>query len=150
LATSGSDVAVAVRLAGTDGAVVSTVQLLVAGVASVLPGIAGWVCLAGGGYVAAKHAVAALRDTLRLEEVAHGIRVSEVAPGMVNTPEFSLTRFAGDAERTAAVYAGVEPLVADDVADIICWVASRPAHVNIDLVQVTPQQQASVHKVFRH
>lgn len=108
-----------------------------------------WVYEGGGGYVAAKHAVAALRDTLRLEEVEHGLRVSEVAPGMVNTPEFSLTRFAGDAERTASVYAGVEALVAEDVADAIGWVASRPGHVNIDLVQLTPQQQAGVHKVVR-
>jgi NADP-dependent 3-hydroxy acid dehydrogenase YdfG len=108
-----------------------------------------WVYEGGGSYVASKHAVAALRDILRLEEVEHGLRVSEVAPGMVNTPEFSLTRFAGDAERTAAVYAGVTALVAEDVADAIVWVASRPAHVNIDLVQLTPQQQASVGKVHR-
>jgi NADP-dependent 3-hydroxy acid dehydrogenase YdfG len=106
-----------------------------------------WAYEGGGGYVAAKHAVAALRDTLRMEEVEHGLRVSEVAPGMVNTPEFSLQRFGGDVERTAAVYAGVEPLVAEDIAEIIAWVASRPRHVNIDLVQVTPQAQAAVHKV---
>jgi NADP-dependent 3-hydroxy acid dehydrogenase YdfG len=108
-----------------------------------------WAYEGGGGYVAAKHAVAALRDTLRMEEVEHGIRVSEVAPGMVNTPEFSLQRFGGDQARTDAVYAGVEALVADDVADVIAWVASRPRHVNIDLVQMTPQQQAAVHKVVR-
>jgi NADP-dependent 3-hydroxy acid dehydrogenase YdfG len=108
-----------------------------------------WAYEGGGGYVAAKHAVAALRDTLRMEEVEHGLRVSEVAPGMVNTPEFSLQRFGGDVERTAAVYAGVEPLVAEDIAEIIAWVASRPRHVNIDLVQVTPQAQAAVHKVVR-
>jgi NADP-dependent 3-hydroxy acid dehydrogenase YdfG len=108
-----------------------------------------WVYEGGGGYVAAKHAVAALRDTLRMEEVEHGLRVSEVAPGMVHTPEFSLTRFAGDQARTDAVYDGVEPLVAADVADAIVWVASRPRHVNVDLVQLTPQQQAAVHKVAR-
>jgi NADP-dependent 3-hydroxy acid dehydrogenase YdfG len=108
-----------------------------------------WVYEGGGGYVAAKHALAALRETLRLEEVGHGLRVSEVAPGMVHTEEFSLHRFAGDQERAGAVYAGVEPLVAEDVADCIAWVASRPPHVNIDLVQVTPQQQAAVHKVVR-
>ncbi len=108
-----------------------------------------WVYEGGGGYVAAKHAVAALARTLRMEEVEHGIRVSEVAPGMVNTPEFSLTRFAGDQARTDAVYLGVDPLVADDIAEAIVWVASRPAHVNIDLVQMTPQQQAAVHKVVR-
>ncbi len=108
-----------------------------------------WVYEGGGGYVAAKHAVAALRETLRLEEVQHGLRVSEVAPGMVRTDEFSVNRFSGDAEKAEAVYAGVEPLVAQDIAEIIAWVASRPAHVNIDLVQVTPQAQAAVHKVLR-
>jgi NADP-dependent 3-hydroxy acid dehydrogenase YdfG len=108
-----------------------------------------WVYEGGGGYVAAKHAVAALRETLRLEEVGHGLRVSEVAPGMVRTEEFSLNRFGGDSGRADAVYAGVDPLTADDVAECIAWVAARPARVNIDLVQVTPQQQAAVHKVVR-
>ena len=108
-----------------------------------------WVYEGGGGYVAAKHALAALRDTLRLEVVESGVRVSEVAPGMVETEEFSLVRFDGDAERAAAVYAGVAALTADDVADAIAWVASRPAHVNVDLVQLTPQQQAGVGKVVR-
>jgi NADP-dependent 3-hydroxy acid dehydrogenase YdfG len=108
-----------------------------------------WVYEGGGGYVAAKHAVAALRETLRLEEVANGLRVSEVAPGMVHTEEFSLNRFDGDQARADAVYEGVRPLVAQDVAEVIAWVASRPAHVNVDLVQVTPQQQAAVHKVVR-
>jgi NADP-dependent 3-hydroxy acid dehydrogenase YdfG len=108
-----------------------------------------WVYEGGGGYVGAKHAVAALRDTLRLELVEAGIRVTEVAPGMVQTEEFSLVRFGGDAARADAVYAGVDALTADDIADVIAWVASRPAHVNIDLVQVTPQQQAGVAKVLR-
>lgn len=108
-----------------------------------------WVYEGGGGYVASKHAVAALRDTLRLEQVEAGIRVSEVAPGMVSTEEFSLRRFDGDAARAAAVYAGVEALTASDVAEAIAWVASRPRHVNIDLVQLTPQQQASAGKVAR-
>jgi NADP-dependent 3-hydroxy acid dehydrogenase YdfG len=108
-----------------------------------------WTYANGGGYVAAKSAIAALREVLRLEEVEAGLRVSEVAPGMVQTEEFSLVRFAGDAERAAAVYAGVDPLTAEDCADAIAWVASRPRHVNIDLVQITPQQQASVYKVHR-
>lgn len=108
-----------------------------------------WVYEGGGGYVAAKHAVTALRDTLRLEEVEHGLRVSEVAPGMVRTEEFSRNRFGGDQERADAVYAGVDALTADDVAECIAWVASRPPRVNVDLVQVTPQQQAAVHKVVR-
>ena len=109
-----------------------------------------WVYEGGGGYVAAKHAVAALRDTLRLELVEAGVRVSEVAPGMVRTEEFSTIRFGGDEEKAAAVYTGVEALTASDVADAIVWVATRPAHVNIDLVQLTPQQQAGVGKVVRH
>ncbi len=108
-----------------------------------------WVYEGGGGYVAAKHALVALRDTLRLELVDSGVRVCEIAPGMVATEEFSLTRFEGDAERAAAVYAGVDALTADDVAEAIVWVASRPAHVNIDLVQMTPQQQAGATRVAR-
>jgi NADP-dependent 3-hydroxy acid dehydrogenase YdfG len=108
-----------------------------------------WVYEGGGGYVGAKHAVAALRDTLRLELAEAGIRVTEVAPGMVKTEEFSMVRFGGDAARADAVYAGVDALTADDIADVIAWVASRPAHVNIDLVQVTPQQQAGATKVLR-
>ncbi|MFN2537723.1 MAG: SDR family NAD(P)-dependent oxidoreductase [Mycobacteriales bacterium] len=106
-----------------------------------------WVYEGGGGYVAAKHAVAALRETLRLEEDA--IRVSEVAPGMVQTEEFSVVRFGGDQARAAAVYEGVEALTASDVADAIVWVATRPPHVNIDLLQLTPQQQHASHKVVR-
>jgi len=108
-----------------------------------------WAYEGGGAYVAAKHALVALRETLRLELVESGIRVSEVAPGMVRTEEFSLVRFDGDQARADAVYEGVEPLTAEDIADAIAWVASRPAHVNIDLVQLTPQQQAAVHKVVR-
>lgn len=108
-----------------------------------------WAYEGGGGYTAAKHALVALRQTLRLETVDRGVRVSEVAPGMVATEEFSLVRFAGDQERAAAVYEGVHALTAADIADVIAWVASRPAHVNIDLVQVTPQQQASATKVHR-
>jgi NADP-dependent 3-hydroxy acid dehydrogenase YdfG len=108
-----------------------------------------WVYEGGASYVGAKHALSALRETLRLEVVERGVRVSEVAPGMVKTEEFSLQRFGGDEARTAAVYAGVEALTAEDVADVIVWVAGRPAHVNIDLVQMTPQQQAGVGKVVR-
>jgi NADP-dependent 3-hydroxy acid dehydrogenase YdfG len=108
-----------------------------------------WVYEGGGGYVAAKHAVAALRDTLRIELVDRPVRVSEVAPGMVRTEEFSVVRFGGDEARAAAVYAGIDALSAEDIAEVIAWVASRPPHVNIDLVQVTPRQQASPTKVAR-
>ena len=108
-----------------------------------------WVYEGGGGYVAAKHALAALRDIWRLELVESGVRVSEVAPGMVHTEEFSTVRFGGDVARAAAVYEGVDALTAEDVAEAVVWVASRPAHVNVDLVQLTPQQQAGVGKVVR-
>ena len=109
-----------------------------------------WVYEGGAGYTAAKHGLVALRETLRLELVERGIRVSEVAPGMVRTEEFSLNRFGGDQARADSVYQGVEqPLTAEDCADAIVWVATRPAHVNIDLVQLTPLAQAAVHKVVR-
>ena len=104
----------------------------------------------GGGYVAAKHAEAALSEMLRLELNGRPVRVTEVAPGMVRTEEFSFVRFGGDRERADAVYAGVaEPLLAQDVADVIVWAATRPAHVNIDLVVVKPLAQAAPHKVHR-
>jgi NADP-dependent 3-hydroxy acid dehydrogenase YdfG len=104
----------------------------------------------GAGYTAAKHAVAVLRETLRLELSGRPVRVSEVAPGMVRTDEFSVHRFRGDAERAAEVYAGVaEPLTAEDVAECIEWVVSRPPHVNIDLLEVKPLAQASQYKVHR-
>jgi NADP-dependent 3-hydroxy acid dehydrogenase YdfG len=110
--------------------------------------IAGYAVYEGGaGYSAAKFGA----RTLRLELNGKPIRVSEVAPGMVATEEFSLVRFHGDAQRAAAVYAGVdEPLIADDVADVVAFVATRPAHVNIDLLVVKPVAQAAAHKVARH
>jgi NADP-dependent 3-hydroxy acid dehydrogenase YdfG len=108
-----------------------------------------WTYEGGGAYTAAKHGLTALRETLRMEVVDRPVRVCEIAPGMVRTDEFSLVRFAGDEERAAAVYAGVDPLVAEDVAECIRWVASLPDHVNVDLLQITPQQQASVSKVHR-
>ena len=113
--------------------------------------IAGHVAYEGGaGYTAAKHAVANLTETLRLELNGEPIRVSEVAPGMVHTEEFSLVRFGGDQARADAVYAGVaEPLVAEDIAEAIGWIATRPPHVNIDLMVVKPVAQAAPHKVAR-
>lgn len=104
----------------------------------------------GAGYNAAKSAERAMIGALRLELVAEPVRVCEVAPGMVHTEEFSLTRFGGDQSRADAVYAGVaEPLVADDIAECIGWVATRPAHVNIDRMVVRPRAQAANHKVHR-
>ncbi|MER6854050.1 SDR family NAD(P)-dependent oxidoreductase [Streptomyces flaveolus] len=104
----------------------------------------------GAGYVAAKHAEHVLAETLRLEIVGRPVRVVEIAPGMVKTDEFALTRFSGDEEKAAKVYAGVpDPLTADDVADTITWAVTRPAHVNIDLLVVRPRAQASNTKVHR-
>ncbi|MGW1727320.1 SDR family NAD(P)-dependent oxidoreductase [Streptomyces sp. NPDC002306] len=104
----------------------------------------------GAGYVAAKHGAHVLAETLRLEIVGRPVRVIEIAPGMVKTDEFALTRFGGDTERAAKVYAGVaDPLTADDVADTITWAVTRPAHVNIDLLVVRPRAQASNTKVHR-
>ena len=104
----------------------------------------------GAGYVAAKHAERALSETLRLEMCGQPVRVTEVAPGMVKTDEFSLVRFGGDADRAEAVYAGVPgPLSADDVADCIAWAVTRPWNVNIDSIVVRPRAQAAQHKVHR-
>ncbi len=104
----------------------------------------------GAGYNAAKAGERMVVGALRLELAGHPVRVCEVAPGMVHTEEVSLTRFGGDQARADAVYAGVpDPLSADDVAEVIAWVASRPAHVNIDRLVVRPRAQAANHKVFR-
>ncbi|GHA09973.1 SDR family NAD(P)-dependent oxidoreductase [Streptomyces echinoruber] len=104
----------------------------------------------GAGYVAAKHGAHVLAETLRLEIVGRPVRVIEIAPGMVKTEEFALTRFGGDAERAAQVYEGVpDPLTADDVADTITWAVTRPSHVNVDLLVVRPRAQASHTKVHR-
>ncbi|QDQ12994.1 SDR family NAD(P)-dependent oxidoreductase [Streptomyces spectabilis] len=104
----------------------------------------------GAGYVAAKHGAHVLAETLRLEIVGTPVRVIEIAPGMVRTEGFALTRFGGDAEKAAKVYAGVaEPLTAEDVADTITWAVTRPPHVNVDLLVVRPRAQASNTKVHR-
>ncbi|MGD9484702.1 SDR family oxidoreductase [Streptomyces sp. TRM70308] len=104
----------------------------------------------GAGYSAAKYGAHALTETLRLELCGEPVRVIEIAPGMVRTEEFALTRFRGDAERADAVYAGVpDPLSAEDVADTIAWAVTRPAHVNVDLLVVRPRAQASNRKVHR-
>jgi NADP-dependent 3-hydroxy acid dehydrogenase YdfG len=104
----------------------------------------------GGGYSAAKYGARAMMETLRLELVHEPVRVSEVAPGLVATEEFSLVRFRGDAERAAKVYEGVAaPLTAEDVADVVAFVVTRPAHVNIDLAVVKPRAQAAPYLVDR-
>lgn len=102
----------------------------------------------GGGYTATKHAVRAITETLRLELVGRPIGVTEIDPGMVET-EFSLVRFEGDAERAQKVYAGLEPLTADDVAECIAWAVARPPHVNVDRIVVKPLAQATATLVAR-
>lgn len=121
------------------------------GLIVIMGSTAGHVAYEGGGsYVAAKHAETAIAGTLRLELCGEPIRVTEIAPGMVRTDEFALNRFGGDVDRAASVYAGVdEPLSADDVADTVAWVATRPSHVNIDRLVVRPVAQAAQHKVHR-
>jgi NADP-dependent 3-hydroxy acid dehydrogenase YdfG len=104
----------------------------------------------GAGYCGAKAAERMIAGTMRLEMVGEPVRICEVVPGMVHTEEFSLTRYGGDTERAAKVYEGVPgPLVADDIAETIAWIASRPHHVNIDRIVVRPLAQAAQHKVHR-
>jgi len=102
----------------------------------------------GGGYTAAKHAAHAIAKTLRLELLGRPIRVSEVAPGLVET-EFSLVRFGGDQERADAVYEGTNPLTGEDVADAIAYVVTRPPHVDVDYVSIKPTDQATARDVNR-
>jgi NADP-dependent 3-hydroxy acid dehydrogenase YdfG len=102
----------------------------------------------GSGYTSAKHAQSALHRTLRGELLGQPVRVTEILPGMVET-DFSVNRFDGDAERAAAVYQGVTPLTADDVADVIAFAVTRPSHVNLDQIVLKPRAQASASRVHR-
>lgn len=97
----------------------------------------------GSAYNAAKFGVAALVEALRTELVGEPVRVTEIAPGMVNGTEFSVVRFGGDTARADKVYEGIEALWPSDVAEAIAWVAARPAHVNIDLMIVKPRDQVN-------
>ena len=111
--------------------------------------IAGHVAYEGGAaYCAAKAGELQITRALRLELNGTGIRVSTVDPGLAET-EFSLVRFKGDAARARKVYEGTQPLTAEDIAEILVWVASRPPHVNIDELLVKPVDQAAMHKVYR-
>lgn len=102
----------------------------------------------GAGYNAAKHATRAMMDVLRMELVGQPVRVSEIDPGLVET-EFSLVRFGGDEERAGQVYRGLTPLSAEDVAEVVAFVATRPSHVDIDNVIIRPRDQARVWLVRR-
>ncbi len=103
---------------------------------------------AGAGYTASKHAVRAITQTLRHELVGQPIRITEIAPGLVET-EFSIVRFDGDESKAKAVYEGIDPLTAADIADCVAWAATRPPHVNIDLIVVKPRGQASAERIAR-
>lgn len=103
----------------------------------------------GAGYTSAKHGARAVSHTLRLELVGRPVHVTEIDPGLVET-EFSITRFDGDRERAAKVYEGMTPLSAEDIADCIAWVVTRPRHVNIDELVVRPLAQARATIVARN
>jgi 3-hydroxy acid dehydrogenase / malonic semialdehyde reductase len=102
----------------------------------------------GNVYCATKHAVDALNKAMRIDLLPHNIRVTAIHPGMVET-EFSLVRFEGDAERAKKVYAGLQPLHPDDIADSIYWSATRPEHVNINELTIMPRVQATATQVIR-
>ena len=111
--------------------------------------IAGFETYKGGaGYTAAKHAVRAITKTLRLELNGEPIRVTEIAPGLVET-EFSVVRFHGDRKAAKAVYDGIKPLTAEDVADCVVFAVTRPPHVDIDEIVVRPVAQANAVTVAR-
>jgi NADP-dependent 3-hydroxy acid dehydrogenase YdfG len=103
----------------------------------------------GAGYTATKHAQGALHRTLRGELLGKPVRLTEIAPGAVET-EFSLVRFDGDRQRADSVYTGMTPLVAGDIAEVIGFVASRPSHVNLDQIIIRPRDQASASRRFNH
>ncbi len=102
----------------------------------------------GAGYMAAKAGQRATLRALRLELLGEPVRITEIAPGMVET-EFSVVRFGGDEEAARRVYEGMEPLRAKDVAECVRWVASLPSHVNVDEVVVRPRAQATATEVHR-
>lgn len=102
----------------------------------------------GNVYCASKHAVDALTKAMRIDLLEHGIKVSQIAPGMAET-EFSVVRFAGDEARAKQVYQGLEPLHPEDIADIVHYVATLPPHVCINDVVVTPTAQANSTTVVR-
>ena len=99
-------------------------------------------------YCASKHAVDALTKAFRQDLLPHGIKVTQIAPGMAET-EFSVVRFAGDAARAKQVYAGVQPLTGEDIANLAWFAANLPAHVCINDLVVTPTAQANSTTVHR-
>lgn len=147
-----------INVLGTKRVISALLPLLREGAASAgsadimtVTSIAGHVAYEGGsGYNAAKFAEHALVAVLRLELNGEPIRVLEVAPGMVRTDEFALTRFGGDQARADAVYDNVpDPLTAQDIADTIVHTMELPAHINLDLITIKPVAQAAPHKLAR-
>lgn len=124
-------------LASGDGHVVNVTSI------AALQGYPG-----GSGYNAAKFGAHGVTESLRHELLGEPVRVTEVLPGLVET-EFSVVRLDGDTERAAAVYAGLQPLTADDVAECIRWAVSLPSHVNIDSIVVKPRDQADAFRTHR-
>jgi 3-hydroxy acid dehydrogenase / malonic semialdehyde reductase len=102
----------------------------------------------GSVYCATKHAVNAITKGLRIDLVKHGIKVSSISPGMVET-EFSIVRYHGDEEKAKSVYAGLIPLNAEDIADTVEFIVTRPAHVSINDIQLNPAQQANTYVSHR-
>jgi 3-hydroxy acid dehydrogenase/malonic semialdehyde reductase len=111
--------------------------------------VAGHEVYAGGAvYAATKFAVRAISDAIRYDVLGTGVRVTNVEPGLAET-EFSIVRFKGDRARAAAVYEGVEPLRAEDIADAVAWAVTRPAHVDVQSILLMPTDQASPHALHR-
>ncbi len=99
-------------------------------------------------YCATKHAVDALSKSMRIDLLPFNIKVTAINPGMVET-EFSIVRFKGDEERAKKPYLGIQPLMAEDIAETIYWCATRPAHVNINDIIITPTVQANATNTYR-
>ncbi len=102
----------------------------------------------GAVYCASKHAVNALSQGMRIDLLKHGIKVSQIRPGMVDT-EFSTVRFHGDQARADAVYKGITPLTGDDIARVVEWIATLPPHININDIEVMPDRQADAFYTWR-
>ena len=102
----------------------------------------------GAVYCASKHAVNALSQGMRIDLLKHGIKVSQIRPGMVDT-EFSTVRFHGDKARADAVYKGITPLTGDDIARVVEWIATLPPHININDIEVMPDRQADAFYTWR-
>jgi len=102
----------------------------------------------GSVYCASKSAVNAITKGLRIDLVKYGIKVSSISPGMAET-EFSIVRYHGDEEKAKAVYAGLTPLNAEDIADTVEFIVTRPAHVSINDIQINPAQQANTYVAYR-